>query len=110
MSLLLEKSGHRSFQLSSIFCLAMTVLAIPATSVPSERVSSSSAQTDTPRRNRLSPAMMEALQVLRFNHQNGVIDFTAGSVDNAEDLDAITYDEMFDRDLEDDFRRAQGHT
>lgn len=88
----------------------MTVLAVPATSVPSERVFSSSAQTDTPRRNRLSPAMMEALQVLKFNHRNGVIDFTVGFIDNAEELEAITYDEMSDRDVEDDFRRAQGHT
>ncbi len=54
--------------------------------------------------------MMEALQVLKFNHRNGVIDFTVGFIDNAEELEAITYDEMSDRDVEDDFRRAQGHT
>jgi hypothetical protein len=84
----------------------MTVLAVPATSVPSECVFSSSAQTDMPRRNRLSPAMMEALQALKFNHRNGVIDFTAGFVDNSEELEAVTYDEMSNGDVEDDFRRA----
>jgi hypothetical protein len=68
----------------------MTVLAVPATSVPSEWVFSSSAQTDTHRRNQLSPAMMEALQVPKFNHRNGVIDFTAGLVDDPEDLELVT--------------------
>jgi hAT family C-terminal dimerisation region len=86
----------------------MTVLAVPATSVPSERVFSSSAQTDTPRRNRLSPAMMEALQVLKFNHRNGV-SFTSGFVDDPEELEMVTFDEMSDGDMEDDFQRAQDH-
>jgi hypothetical protein len=87
----------------------MTVLAVPATSVPSERVFSSSAQTDTPRRNRLSPAMMEALQVLKFNHRNGVISFTSGFVDDPEELEMVAFDEMSDGDVENDFRRAQDH-
>jgi hypothetical protein len=84
----------------------MTVLAVPTTSVPSKRAFSSSAQTDMLGHNRLSPAMMEALQALKFNHRNGVIDFTAGFVDNTEELAAVTYDEMSNGDVEDDFRRA----
>jgi hypothetical protein len=86
----------------------MTVLAVPATSVPSERIFSSSAQTDTQRRNRLSPAMMEALQVLKFNHRNGVIDFTAGLVDDPGDLELVTLDEMSDDELAADYRGARG--
>jgi hypothetical protein len=87
----------------------MTVLAVPATSVPSERVFSSSAQTDTQRRNRLSPAMMEALQVLKFNHRNGVIDFTAGLVDSPDDLELVTLDEMTDDELAADYRGARSN-
>jgi hypothetical protein len=86
----------------------MTVLAVPATSVPSERIFSSSAQTDTQRRNKLSPAMMEALQVLKFNHRNGVIDFTAGLVDDPGDLELVTLDEMSDDELAADYRGARG--
>ncbi|KIM21426.1 hypothetical protein M408DRAFT_33590, partial [Serendipita vermifera MAFF 305830] len=58
-----------------LFQLSMTILAVPATSVPSERVFSSSGRTDTAARNRLSPELMEALQILKFNRRNNVLDF-----------------------------------
>jgi hypothetical protein len=77
----------------------MTVLAVPATSVPSERVFSSSGRTDTPARNRLSPMVMEALQVLKFNYRNNVLDFRSAIADDAVDLGAVTLDEISDRDL-----------
>jgi hypothetical protein len=48
------------------FDMAMDYLPIQASAVPSERVFSSSAQTDTPRRNRIKPILMEALQMLKF--------------------------------------------
>jgi hypothetical protein len=48
------------------FDMAMDILPIQASSVPSERVFSSSAQTDTVRRNRVKPILMEALQMLKF--------------------------------------------
>lgn len=83
----------------------MTVLAVPATSVPSERVFSSSAQTDTPRRNRLSPLMMEALQVLKFNSRNKDLDFTSHLVDNENDLDYVTFDEIADEELREDIQK-----
>ncbi|KIK71581.1 hypothetical protein GYMLUDRAFT_122597, partial [Collybiopsis luxurians FD-317 M1] len=49
-----------------IYKLAMDILPIQGTSVPSECVFSSAGETDTKRRNRLSPEMMQALQVLKF--------------------------------------------
>lgn len=59
----------------------MDYLPIQASSVPSERVFSSSAETDTVRRNRISPILMEALQMLKFSFkQAGDFDFTAGLV------------------------------
>ena len=44
----------------------MDYLPVQASAVPSERVFSSSAQTDTARRNRINPLLMEALQMLKF--------------------------------------------
>ena len=48
------------------FAIALDYLPIQASAVPSERVFSSSAQTDTPRRNRIQPILMESLQMLKF--------------------------------------------
>ncbi|KAJ7934128.1 hypothetical protein B0H13DRAFT_1591792, partial [Mycena leptocephala] len=45
------------------------------TSVRSERVFSSSAETDTKRRNRISPVLMEALQKLKFNYKKSRLNF-----------------------------------
>lgn len=81
-----------------IFKLAMTVLAIPATSVPSERVFSSCAQTDTKYRNRLAPETVEMLQFLKFNQKNGAITFAADLDDELEEMVALTYDEMIEDD------------
>ncbi|KIJ40148.1 hypothetical protein M422DRAFT_101714, partial [Sphaerobolus stellatus SS14] len=49
-----------------LFRMAMDYLPAQASSVPAERVFSSSAKTDTQRRNRLSPHLMEQLQMLKF--------------------------------------------
>ncbi|EPS92713.1 hypothetical protein FOMPIDRAFT_1080322, partial [Fomitopsis schrenkii] len=46
--------------------MAMDYLPVQATSVPCERLFSSAADTDTPKRNRISAELMEALQVLKF--------------------------------------------
>jgi hypothetical protein len=51
----------------NIFRLFADYPPIQATSVPSERVFSSSAETDTKRRNRINALLMEALQMLKFN-------------------------------------------
>ena len=51
----------------TIFRIATDYLPIKASAVPCERVFSSSAETDMKKRNRISPALMEALQVLKFS-------------------------------------------
>jgi hypothetical protein len=55
----------------------MDYLPIQASAVPCERVFSSSAETDTKKRNRIKPELMEALQVLKFSLKKARLDFTA---------------------------------
>ena len=61
-----------------LFAMAMDYLPIQASSVPCERVFSSSSETDTKRRNRLSPLTMEALQMLKFHLKKERLNFTQG--------------------------------
>jgi hAT family C-terminal dimerisation region len=56
----------------------MDYLPIQASSVPSERVFSSSAETDTKKRNRTHPVLMEALQMLKFALKKDRLNFTQG--------------------------------
>lgn len=62
----------------TIFRIAMDYLPIQASAVPCERVFSSSAETDTKRRNRISPVLMEALQMLKFYLKKERLNFTRG--------------------------------
>jgi predicted secreted protein len=56
--------------------MAMDYLPIQASSIPCERVFSSSAETDTKRRNRINPLLMEALQMLKFHLKKARLNFT----------------------------------
>ena len=56
----------------------MDYLPIQATSVPCERVFSSAKETDTLKRNRVSPALMEALQLLKFSLKKERLNFMEG--------------------------------
>jgi hypothetical protein len=56
----------------------MDYLPIQATSVPCERVFSSAKETDTAKRNRMSPVLMEALQLLKFALKKQRLDFIHG--------------------------------
>jgi hypothetical protein len=59
-----------------LFRVAMDVLPAQASSVPSERVFSSSKETCTARRASLSPPVLEALQVLKFSYKQDRLNFT----------------------------------
>jgi len=54
----------------------MDILPAQASAVPCERVFSSSKETCTLRRSRLSPQLMEALQVLKFSFKQDRLTFT----------------------------------
>lgn len=80
--------GPQSSQLTypTIFDVSLDYLPIQASAVPSERVFSSSAETDTKKRNRINPVLMEALQMLKFALKKARLDFTAGWITPESDM------------------------
>jgi len=56
----------------------MDYLPIQASAVPCECVFSSAAETNTNRRNRMKPELMEALQMLKFMLKKKQLDFMEG--------------------------------
>ncbi|KAG6896151.1 hypothetical protein C0992_009943 [Termitomyces sp. T32_za158] len=72
-----------------MYRVVLDVLAVQASSVPCERVFSSSKETDMLRRSRLSPLMMETLQLLKFMFRSERLDFTDGLISRAEESDCI---------------------
>jgi hypothetical protein len=61
-----------------LFAIALDYLPIQASSVPCERVFSSAKETDTVKRNRIHPVLMEALQTLKFSLKKEQFNFTSG--------------------------------
>ncbi|KAG6913813.1 hypothetical protein DXG01_004138, partial [Tephrocybe rancida] len=61
----------------TLYIMALDYLPIQASSVPCKRAFSSSAETDTSCRNRISPILMETLQMLKFSIRHKEIDFTS---------------------------------
>ena len=56
----------------------MDYLPVQATSVPCEHVFSSAKETDTAKQNQIRPALMEALQLLKFSLKKERLNFMAG--------------------------------
>ncbi|GLB45634.1 putative hAT family C-terminal dimerisation region [Lyophyllum shimeji] len=68
------------------FRVALDVMPAQASSVPCERVFSSSKETDTIRRSQLSPVMMEILQMLKFMFRSERLDFNDNWVSREQDM------------------------
>jgi hAT family C-terminal dimerisation region len=71
-----EQANRTEFP--TLFSIAMDYLPIQATSVPCERVFSSAKDTDTAKRNRISPVLMEALQMLKYLLKKERLNFMKG--------------------------------
>jgi hypothetical protein len=65
----------------------MDYLPIQASAVPCERVFSSGSETDTKKRNRMSPVLMEALQVVKFLVKKERLNFTKGWSASQKDME-----------------------
>ena len=63
----------------------MDILPAQASAVSVERVFSSSKETDTARRSRLSPELFEALQILKYSVKRRRLDFTGWQTAKEED-------------------------
>lgn len=74
-------------QYPRIFPVAMDYLPVQASSVPCEHVFSSAGETDTKKRNRLAPHLMEALQILKFIYKKERLNFSAAFEDKIEIVD-----------------------
>lgn len=73
-----------------LYRVALDILPVQASSVPSERVFSSGKETDTLRRSNLSPEMMEMLQVLKYSFKAEHLDFSNDWVACEEELLPVT--------------------
>ena len=69
-----------------MYHVALDVLPVQASSVPSEHVFSSNKETDTLCRNNLSPEMMEKLQILKFTFASERMDFNDKWVTTEEEI------------------------
>lgn len=67
--------------------MCLDYLPIQASSVPCERAFSSSAETDTKRRNRISPDLFEALQVVKFHIKKKRLNFMEPWTATVEELE-----------------------
>ena len=66
--------------------MAMDYLPIQASAVPCEWIFSSSAETDTKKRNRISCLTMESLQMLKFHLKKSRLNFMDGWATKEEEL------------------------
>ncbi|KIJ58973.1 hypothetical protein HYDPIDRAFT_101632, partial [Hydnomerulius pinastri MD-312] len=71
----------------TLFAMAMDYLPVQGSAVPCEQIFSSSAETDTKKRNRIKPVLMEALQMLKFFYKKSRLNFTTGLVIEEKDLE-----------------------
>lgn len=62
----------------TLYAIAMDYLPVQATSVPCERIFSSAKDTDTAKRNRINPSLMEALQMLKYSLKKERLNFMDG--------------------------------
>jgi len=62
----------------TLFAIMMDYLPIQATSVPCEHIFSLAKETDTTKQNRMSPMLMEALQLLKFSLKKQHLNFMEG--------------------------------
>src|SRR6266481_4879681 len=93
------------------YLAALDYLPIQTSSVPSEHVFSSSAETDMKCRNRLRPLLMEALQMLKYLIKGHCLDFglawvTDESLLGIEEVGGELGDKLDSMDIMDDVMKA----
>ena len=87
--------------------MVMDYLPIQASAVLCERIFSSSAETDTKKRNRINPLLLEALQMLKFHLKKERLNFTAGWITSEKQMvDDDPDEDLLRKLLEGDYQDA----
>lgn len=89
--------------------MAIDILPIPASSVSCERLFSRAKLTSTDRRSRLGPDLFEALECLKYNWKDKVVDYARANAQEVEEVfeDILDYqvlqeqDELYGEDMGD---------
>ncbi|KDQ54070.1 hypothetical protein JAAARDRAFT_135955, partial [Jaapia argillacea MUCL 33604] len=68
-----------------LYRVALDVLPVQASAVPCERIFSSARETTTVRQNKLNPALLKVLQILKFLYKQERLDFTSDWIANPDD-------------------------
>ncbi|KII83438.1 hypothetical protein PLICRDRAFT_119379 [Plicaturopsis crispa FD-325 SS-3] len=88
--MLIYQAEKHAFPL--LYRVALDVMPVQAFAVPCERVFSSSKGTDTDQRTKLSPVMMEVLQVLKYMFWEERLDFSDAWVTKEDELLVLDID------------------
>ncbi|KIJ58550.1 hypothetical protein HYDPIDRAFT_102399, partial [Hydnomerulius pinastri MD-312] len=90
----------------TLFAMAMDYLPVQGSAVPCEQIFSSSAETDTKKRNRIKPVLMEALQMLKFFYKKSRLNFTTGLVIEEKDLEEAGAEDLLAKLFSNNVERA----
>lgn len=80
--------------------IARDICAIPASSVPCERLFSAGAEIATDRRSRLGATRFEELQIMKHAWRNSIIDRANMNSESQVEIPLQDYREMYERDEE----------
>ena len=101
------KANRETFP--TICRMAFDYLPVQASSVPCERVFSSSADTDTNKRNRISADLMEALQLLKYAYKKERLNFTQHLLTHEDDLTGDAPELVGIDKLAESLKRTESH-
>lgn len=80
--------------------MALDILPIQASSVPCERLFSSSKQVATDRRSRLGSDRFEELLIMKSAWRGTISDWAVSNSENIEEVDLVEYEEFLDADVQ----------
>ncbi|KAI5993181.1 hypothetical protein EDC04DRAFT_2524831, partial [Pisolithus marmoratus] len=69
-----------------LYHMVMDYLPIQGSAVLCKQIFSSSVETDTKKWNKIRPALMEVLQMLKFHQKKSCLSFTHGLLPDEDDL------------------------
>jgi hypothetical protein len=95
----LMSTQNHSVEYPTLACIALNYLPSQASSVPCERLFSTSKQTAVDRRARLHSDKFEYLQVLKSAWQKDITDFAALNDEVEDDVDLTLFDALHDTEI-----------